>query len=306
MNSPGSQIGTKQQWTKVHNLSTTEYLNYENGKFSKSRGIGVFGDTAQKSGIGPDVWRYYLLKIRPETADNHFEWKYFIDANNSELLARLGNFVNRVIKFTNVNYSSTIPDYTRLLTDPMFSNSISQVNDHLKEYLSRLEAVRLKDGLTTAMAIAQEGNNFLQSNGFNNKLVTESPDKAAAVVGIAINLVYLLASVFVPYLPATSEGILEQLGSPPFLHIPDKWTADDLKPNHTIGKGKHLFSLIDPKKEDEWRDMYGGTQADRAKKEQGLAEKAAKKAAAKAKKDLAKRSKAQATDSNNVVGHPSS
>lgn len=155
------------------------------------------------------------------------------------------------------------------------------------------------------MAMAAEGNNFLQSHGFNNKLVTESPDKAAAVVGIALNLVYLLASVFAPYLPATSKNILEQLGDAPFLHIPDKWTADDLKPGHTIGKGKHLFNLIDPKKEDEWREMYGGTQADRAKKEQEAAEKAAKKAAAKAKKDLAKRAKAQPTDSNNVVGHPS-
>jgi len=288
----------------VHNLSTTEYLNYENGKFSKSRGIGVFGDTAQQIGVSADVWRYYLLKSRPETADTQFEWRYFIEANNSELLAKLGNFVNRVIKFTNVNYSSTIPDYTPLLSDPMFSTSIAQVNGHLTEYLSNLEAVKLRDGLTSAMAIAQEGNNFLQSNGFNNKLVTESPEKAAAVVGIAINLVYLLASVFAPYLPATSESILEQLGSLPFLHIPDRWTADDMRPGHTIGKGKHLFSLIDPKKEDEWREMYGGTQAERAKKEQEATGKAAKKAAAKAKKDAKKNTKAQQTDSNNVIGHP--
>ena len=62
----------------LHHLSTTEYLNYENGKFSKSRGIGVFGTSAKDTGVPPDVWRYYLLKNRPETGDTQFEWKYFV------------------------------------------------------------------------------------------------------------------------------------------------------------------------------------------------------------------------------------
>ena len=75
---PGSQIGTGEKWTMLHHLSTTEYLNYENGKFSKSRGVGVFGTSAKDTGVPPDVWRYYLLKNRPETGDTQFEWKYFI------------------------------------------------------------------------------------------------------------------------------------------------------------------------------------------------------------------------------------
>jgi methionyl-tRNA synthetase len=75
-------------------LSTTEYLNYEGGKFSKSRGIGVFGNNVQETGIDADVWRYYLLKCRPEQGDTEFEWARFIDANNNELLKNLGNFVN--------------------------------------------------------------------------------------------------------------------------------------------------------------------------------------------------------------------
>ena len=62
---PGSQIGTKETWTMLHHLSTTEYLNYENGKFSKSRGVGVFGNNAKDTGVPADVWRYYLLKHRP-------------------------------------------------------------------------------------------------------------------------------------------------------------------------------------------------------------------------------------------------
>ena len=80
----------------------TEFLNYEGGKFSKSRGIGVFGNNAKETGVAPDVWRYYLLKNRPETGDTQFEWRSFVDSNNSELLAKLGNLVNRVVKLVAV------------------------------------------------------------------------------------------------------------------------------------------------------------------------------------------------------------
>ncbi|KAL9585165.1 MAG: hypothetical protein Q9212_001690 [Teloschistes hypoglaucus] len=281
---PGSQIGTGEKWTKLHHLSTTEYLNYEGGKFSKSRGVGVFGNSARDTKVPADVWRYYLLKNRPETGDAQFEWKSFIEGNNTELLAKLGNFVNRVIKLVNSKiYSSVIPDYRAKHSDFAFDKAKREINDHLKQYLADMEAVNLRAGLQSAMQIAQAGNNFLQSNGFDNKLAANEPEKAAAVTGIAINIIHLCASVFEPFLPATSKSILEQLQAP-FLAIPDQWTADDIKPHHQIGKAKYLFSQIEPAKEDEWRELFGGTQAERLKKSEAAAKAAAKKAAAKAKK----------------------
>lgn len=57
-------------------MSTTEYLNYEGGKFSKSNGVGVFGNNARDTGIDPDIWRYYLLSRRPETSDAEFKWEW--------------------------------------------------------------------------------------------------------------------------------------------------------------------------------------------------------------------------------------
>lgn len=72
-----------------------EYLNYEDGKFSKSRGVGVFGDMAQDTGIPADIWRFYLLFLRPEGQDSTFSWTDLMLKNNSELLNNLGNFVNR-------------------------------------------------------------------------------------------------------------------------------------------------------------------------------------------------------------------
>ncbi|KAI4212541.1 MAG: hypothetical protein LQ351_004793 [Letrouitia transgressa] len=290
---PGSQIGTGEEWTMLHHLSTTEYLNYESGKFSKSRGVGVFGNNAKDTNVPPDVWRYYLLKNRPETGDTQFEWKYFIEQNNSELLAKLGNFVNRVVKLVNSKiYNSIIPDYIDRFSDVVFEKPKREINEYLKQYLQEMEAVNLKAGVQTAMQIAQAGNNFLQSNSFDNKLAANEPAKAAAVTGIAINIIYLCASIFEPYLPATSRSILEQLQAP-FLRIPDHWTANDIKPGHQIGKAKYLFSQIDPKMEEEWRNLFGGTQAERAKKEEEAAKAAAKKAAQKAKKAEKKSKKSE-------------
>ncbi|KAL8674247.1 MAG: hypothetical protein Q9168_001314 [Polycauliona sp. 1 TL-2023] len=297
---PGSQIGTGEKWTMLHHLSTTEYLNYEHGKFSKSRGVGVFGNNAQDTKVAADVWRYYLLKNRPESGDTQFEWKAFIEQNNNELLAKLGNFVNRVIKLVNSKtYNSTIPDYTARHADPMFDQAKAEVNGHLQQYLKDMESVSLRAGLHTAMHIAQAGNNFLQSNKFDNKLAAKEPEKAAAVTGIAINLIYLCASVFEPYLPATSRSILEQLQAP-FLTIPDEWTADDIRPGHQIGKAKYLFSQIEPSKEKEWRNQFGGTQAERLKQDEEAAKKAASKAASKARKAERKAQEALQTEHKSV------
>lgn len=81
-------------------LHPTEYLNYEDTKFSKSRGTGVFGDMAKDTGIPSDVWRFYLLYVRPEGQDSAFSWADMAMKNNSELLNNLGNFINRwVIPF---------------------------------------------------------------------------------------------------------------------------------------------------------------------------------------------------------------
>ena len=224
---PGSQIGTRDPWTQLHCLSTTEYLNYESGKFSKSRGVGVFGNTARDTGVPPDVWRYYLLKNRPESSDTQFEWRAFVEHNNSELLAKLGNFVNRVLKLVNSKiYDSVIPDFTKRYGDEVFTALRADIDAQLQQYLADMEAVRQRAGLTTAMNIAQNGNLFLQSNSFDNKLATADPPRAAAITGAAVNLILLLAAVFDPFLPATATSILEQLNVPGPARIPmsGKWT----------------------------------------------------------------------------------
>ncbi|KAH0563479.1 hypothetical protein GP486_001945 [Trichoglossum hirsutum] len=281
---PGSQIGTGDKWTMLNHLSTTDYLNYENGKFSKSRGVGVFGNNARDTGVPPSVWRYYLLSSRPETGDTQFEWRAFISKNNSELLANLGNFVNRLIKFVNAKYNSLVPDYRVQFSDPRFDSFKKDINKLLNTYIDDLEAVRLRSGLDRVMQISGRGNQFLQENKLDNTLLASQPERTAAVVGLGLNLVYLLSSVVYPYMPATAECIVEQLNAP-LRRIPDTWEGGDLLPGHGIGKAQYLFSKIDESKEEEWRALFGGTQAERAMREEGAAKKAKKQAEKKIKKD---------------------
>ncbi|CAG8030101.1 unnamed protein product [Penicillium salamii] len=283
---PSTQIGTGDKWTMLHHLSTTEYLNYEGGKFSKSRGVGVFGTNAKETGVSADVWRYYLLKNRPETSDTQFEWQPFVDANNSELLAKYGNLVNRVIKLVTASYGSVIPEFT---VPESFNPFLEEVTGHLRQYNEEMEGAHLRAGVVTAMRIAEAGNGLIQANRLDNKLIAEEPERAAAVVGTVLNLIHLLSAVFTPYMPASSKSILEQLNAP-LLYIPhgdqlkENWQPTSLKAGHKIGKAAYLFTRIDPKKADEWRELFGGSQADRKKKEEEAAKLAAKKAAAKAKK----------------------
>lgn len=88
-------MGEVCDWRGFSFFLCPEYLNYEDGKFSKSRGVGVFGDMAQETGIPADIWRFYLLYIRPEGQDSAFSWTDMLLKNNSELLNNLGNFINR-------------------------------------------------------------------------------------------------------------------------------------------------------------------------------------------------------------------
>ena len=91
-------------------MNSTEFLNYEDGKFSKSKGVGVFGTDAKESGIPADAWRFYIFYNRPEKSDYQFTWKDFQEKYNAELIGNLGNLVNRTLLFVNKYYGGKIPD----------------------------------------------------------------------------------------------------------------------------------------------------------------------------------------------------
>lgn len=175
-----------------------------------------------------------------------------------------------------------VPDYTRY-TDKRLEEHKKETNEALKLYTSHLEGIKLRAGLATVMQISGLGNKLLQDSSLNNQLLVDEPDRCAAVIGLGINHLQLLASVLHPYMPSTAEAILQQIGSPELISVPENWTGDTIKPGQKIGEPKLLFTQIPASKLVEWREAFGGEEV---RKQKALeAEKAAaKKAVKEAKK----------------------
>ncbi|KAJ4388347.1 hypothetical protein N0V85_007652 [Neurospora sp. IMI 360204] len=292
---PGTQLGTKEKWTQVNHLSTTEYLNYEGGKFSKSKGVGVFGNNARDTGIDPDVWRYYLLSRRPESGDSEFKWEEFIDSNNNDLLKNLGNLCQRVVKFCQAKLDAKVPEYPKTPIASLDEYK-EEINKLLKEYNEQVKGTKLRAGLATVLSISAVGNKLLQDNKLSNQLLTEEPERCTAVINLALNLLHLIAGVLTPYMPGSAQSILRQIGlkaaegeSDIPVVIPDTWTADALKAGEPIGTPELLFSQIPAAKLEEWREAYGGEELRKQKEIE--AEKAAAKKLQREKEKEKKKAK---------------
>jgi methionyl-tRNA synthetase len=248
---PSTLMGTKKPWTLVHHISTTEFLNYEGGKFSKSRNTGVFGDDARDTGISPDVWRYYLLSNRPESADTDFTWNDFSDKSNSELLANLGNLVNRTLVFVKNNFGGAVPEGAPNDTDKAF---LAQQDALVSEITADMEKVKIRDGIHRIMAFSKAANKYFQDNK-PWELVKSDKARAAEVMSVLVRQVRDLAILAEPYLPFTSTEIFRQLGMPKA-----RWAGigKPIQAGHQLGEPKALFRKIEPKEIDALKAKFAG------------------------------------------------
>lgn len=191
---------------------------------------------------------------------------------------------SRVIKFVNAKFDGVVPEYSASYTDESFDfpGWIAEVNASLKEYNELMENVHLRAGVKKVLEISSKGNNLLQYR-LDNAALAEHPERTKTVIGLALNLCNLLASISSPYMPSSAKSLTEQLNTS-LAFIPETFDAEALKPAHKIGKAAYLFSRIDDKKIPEWRDKYGGTQASRAVEEAAKKKKLEDKERRKARK----------------------
>lgn len=118
---PGILLGTRENWTLLKNISTTEYLNYEDKKFSKRNGIGIFGGDIEKMPFPIEIWRYYLISVRPEGADTQFKWADLQSKVNNDLLGNLGNFCHRILSFVYKKHNKKVPHFDEKLLKPFIN-----------------------------------------------------------------------------------------------------------------------------------------------------------------------------------------
>ncbi|XP_051985562.1 methionine--tRNA ligase, cytoplasmic isoform X2 [Xyrauchen texanus] len=261
---PCSLLGAQDNYTLVNNLIATEYLNYEDTKFSKSRGVGVFGDMAKDTGIPSDVWRFYLLYLRPEGQDAAFSWADMALKNNSELLNNLGNFINRAGMFVCRFFEGCVPE---MLLNEDDKRLIAQVCWELKQYIQLLDKVRIRDALKCILNISRHGNQYIQVNEPWKKIKGGDSDRhrAGTVTGVSVNVACLLSVVLEPYMPTVSHTIRTQLQAPPscasaMLQGTGTFICT-LSAGHRIGTVSPLFQKLETEQIESLRKRFGGQQS---------------------------------------------
>jgi methionyl-tRNA synthetase len=258
---PSSLIGTGRDWTLVHHVSTTEYLNYETGKFSKSRGTGVFGDSARDCGLPSDCFRYYLLANRPEVSDSVFSWLDFGGKINGELLNNLGNFFNRTLKFVKEKLEGLLPvceDAELTEGDLAFVKSIDA---SLQAYRAAMDEVHLKKGLSLVMEASAAANKFSQDMKSWDLLKT-SPARCNVVMALLTRCVFLIASMAEPFLPTIAGKVFEQMNCAPE-RLPLSFTGirsvlKDLPAGHAIGEPVALVPQVKQPELDALSSKFSG------------------------------------------------
>lgn len=256
---PSTQLGTGENWTMVNHLIATEYLNYEDGKFSKSRGVGVFGDQAIDTGIPSDVWRFYLLYLRPEAQDTAFSWVDLQTKNNSELLNNFGNFIHRALSFVFKFFEAVIPETKPDESDFML---MAAVNQELKHYTTALANNRQRDGLRAILSITKIGNQYIQEHEpyklIKPNRTEEEKERGATVIAIAANLVSLVAVIADPYMPEIAKSIRG------FLNLSAQQTCLPthfcclLPAGHKIQEPKPLITQIDDDTVNRLKEQFAG------------------------------------------------
>ncbi|MEN9362135.1 MAG: hypothetical protein RL095_3670 [Verrucomicrobiota bacterium] len=251
---PATQLADGRNWTKCHHLASTEYLNYEDAKFSKSRGIGVFGTDVIASGIPVDLWRWYLLSVRPEKQDFAFTWQDFFDKVNGELLDIIGNLVNRSLVYLQKNFDGKLGPCAYRDEHRAF---LTQVKELTAEADAAYERASLRDALQVATEIGRAGNKFFQDQ---QPWVAIKADKeqVQATMDALLHAVRDIAILLAPAVPETARRIGAMLGLDK-LEYSTLGSSDSLK-GRSIGTPEILFPKLDPKYAVELKERYSGVQ----------------------------------------------
>jgi len=254
---PSSLLGSGDNWTMLHHISSTEYLNYESGKFSKSRGIGVFGTDAMETGIPADVWRFYIFYNRPEKSDAQFTWNDFKEKVNGELIGNLGNLVNRTLLFIIRYYDGKLPAG---LPDQVLWQNVRKYENSITE---KLERVELRDAFHEIFELSSHANKYFQ-DAEPWRLRTEDPVRAKAVIRDLAHIVRDIAILIDPFMPQIATRIISFFGLP-FGETFD-WknigSANGLDPDNEI-KSEVLFSKLEDDFINSLRERFSGSQSDR-------------------------------------------
>lgn len=222
------------------NVPANEFLNLEGRKISTSRNWAVWLHEYIERWPGrQDELRYALATILPEFRDSEFTWKDFQEKNNNELVAILGNFVQRVFVLCHKYYGGQVPAPTT--SDSRDIDVMTAVGEAPSFVRSHVDRFRYREALAAAMMPARLGNKYL-TDMEPWKLQATDPDRVATVLYNSLNIVATLSQVLEPFLPFTAAKLRSMLG---IGEIP--WAEVfrfEMRPGQELGKPEHLFKPI--------------------------------------------------------------
>jgi len=224
------------------NVPANEFLNLENDKISTSRNWAVWLHEYLEDFPGKqDVLRYVLCANAPENKDNDFTWKDFQNRNNNELVAILGNFVNRTLVLTHKYFDGKVPEITSLLdSDKAVLAEIGKIASNTEQ---SLEQFRFREAIKTAMDLARLGNKYLADTE-PWKAIKTDPERVKTILNVSLQLTANLTLLLDPFLPFSMETLREFIG-----FSETSWELigqkDLLKAGHEINKASLLFEKIE-------------------------------------------------------------
>ena len=224
------------------NVPANEFLNLEGDKISTSRNWAVWLHEYIEEFPGKeDVLRYVLCANAPETKDNDFTWKDFQARNNNELVAVLGNFVNRALVLTQKYYGGAVPPAGELTAYDR--ETVAEIPVIKKSLEENIENYRFREALKDAMNLARLGNKDL-ADSEPWKLVKTDPERVKTILNVALQITANIAVAIEPFMPFTAEKVLKllQIGKPGWDEL---GSTALLEAGHVIGTPELLFEKIE-------------------------------------------------------------
>lgn len=224
------------------NVPANEFMNLEGDKMSTSRGWSIEMHEYLEDFPGKaDVLRYCLLANLPETKDSEFTWKDFQARNNNELVAILGNFVNRALVLTQKYFDNRVPE--RGAPEAIDLAALEALKELPGRISRSLEQYRFREATAGLMDLARLGNKYLADTE-PWKVYKTSPERVGTILNVALQIVANLAIAGEPFLPFTAQRINEMLN---LEARPWKDAGSDalLKEGHALGVSGLLFEKIE-------------------------------------------------------------
>ncbi len=237
------------------NVPANEFLNLEGNKISTSKNWAVWLHEYLEDFPGQqDVLRYVLTANAPETKDSDFSWADFQARNNNELVANLGNFINRVVVLTHKYYDGKVPQPNEFIKmDKLMLNIINAGRDNISNSVRKF---RFREAIHHFMDIARNGNQYLALEEPWKTIKTDE-ERTKTIMFIMLQIVGVLAILSEPFLPYTSEKLKRMLRFSE-LNIPlwkdVKYQNTLIPAGHQIGKAELLFSKIEDDQMQQQRD----------------------------------------------------